>query len=1291
MLFGSSLRKNELAMDASIQPDNFHDLFDLAKPIVERAATGAIQSLLTRRKSHVDRAIEFTADDFPGVEGIDIALQRLSLSKAFANFLEKVHAGHREPDDEILASFLDEDEGDFYLPDANERISLARDIITKFIQNLATEFYQSDGGLVALANRHEQLISDMKRDFSAEMRTAFQSVKSDLIPIGTDVRTLADSALSVRETDSAHRNSKVKIDLIRDLINQGLVRVARRELRRLQSDLQDIPVALEFRIITNLAACALAEEDLEEACSLFQQAHRLQPENEKAIANASLGSHVRGDSTQAIDLAVKARSLNPQNSQATAVLLREFRNSDKAECIEDLVTREKWISEDRECGLTLAVIWIQQLQYDRAVAICRDLSVAFPDDAHVQLALSRSLGATADAERTYSGELTAEAVIQLSEAEAAATRAIELLEETELLAQRCESIQTRAVIRRLLGSHEEASRDLEDVLSLDPGRPDALFNKGLSHLLQGRPQHARVAFESIQDCEWRANAVLPLAQACLASGDSTEAIRILKGNVSLEAPDWEGIRKAETLLRAEAADEHDESVGPMLDAALQRHPEDPCLLALAAWRCELKDDVEGAEQWLLRALQHADSSERGEIQLELGGFYQKQERFKEAAHQFTEVVGGVAMHAAAVPLLVCLVNSGMLRRALEWARKLRQTHRHVPKVALDAEAQILERVGDIRAAAVCRKELCARSDANAIDRVRLATAHFRLGNRDSATETIDRINTQELADEPSWLLRLAHLRFMLGKSDYLHLAYLARRFGINDPELHGCYVQFFLHSEKKWLEPKTVGTDCSVLLKNESIEQWWHILGAGDQISGSYELTADHELALRLMGLRIGDKVILRQDLEELEYEVAAVQSKYVRAYQETLEEFSTRFPGNQSMSRIPVDDNDFTKILNTVDRRHQFVRETERLYLAGQLPLASFSSFLGLSPIEVWRGCTAIGQTYIRFSTGSIEEANRDAGLLSCTNSIVLELIALLTIHELGISQHLHQRFDQILVPQHVIDELQDALGKAELGPPKAHLGKSGDGTYTLTEVSDDEWNEWCEHIRSILDLAESFHRISSFGLLDVDDVDEQIELLTHAGVGVVYSRDEESKSQSPLVSDDLGMSGVARYLKRGVVNTQTILEELLRSEVITPDQYACWIERLIMLNYRNVRVRPRDIFLRLEKSQYVTTEETRAMIKVLEAPDCSEDCAIAVAASVVNLLATRAPIRQTDLILWTILAALRHGREMGIVLLKFRERVSSELASTPIIRDHAIRTIESFIASNSWTVNSLMSGRVS
>ena len=245
------------------------------------------------------------------------------------------------------------------------------------------------------------------------------------------------------------------------------------------------------------------------------------------------------------------------------------------------------------------------------------------------------------------------------------------------------------------------------------------------------------------------------------------------------------------------------------------------------------------------------------------------------------------------------------------------------------------------------------------------------------------------------------------------------------------------------------------------------------------------------------------------------------------------------------------------------------------------------------------------------------------------------------------------------------------------------------LTEVSGDEWNEWREYIRSVLALGESLQRVSSFGLLDVDDIDEQVNVLGHAAVGAVHSSDEKSTLELLLVSDDLGISSVARHFGREAVNTQAILTELLRSEAITPDQYSCWIERLISLNYRHVRVSPRDIVLRLEENQFVTTDGSRAMIRTLEAPDCSEDSAVTVAVSALNLLATRAPIRQTDLILWRMLSALRHGREMSVVLLKFRERVSSELASLPVTRDHFIRTIDSFIASNSWTVNFLTSER--
>ena len=73
--------------------------------------------------------------------------------------------------------------------------------------------------------------------------------------------------------------------------------------------------------------------------------------------------------------------------------------------------------------------------------------------------------------------------------------------------------------------------------------------------------------------------------------------------------------------------------------------------------------------------------------------------------------------------------------------------------------------------------------------------------------------------------------------------------------------------------------------------------------------------------------------------------------------------------------------------------------------------------------------------------------------------------------------------------------------------------------------------------------------------------------------------------------------------MNTQAILQELRRSQVITDEQYSAWVERMVLLNYHFVRLEHEDIVRRLEANSYITTDGTRAMLTTLEGPECSED----------------------------------------------------------------------------------------
>ena len=130
-------------------------MFEAAASLAKGVVVGRLRAVLTQRAGVVQRAIPVTCSRFPEIEGAETALLRWTSSAAFIDFFERVHAGERVFDDEVVASFIDE--GDFYFPTEEECHTLAREVIAAFIGELAGAFYMGDEGLLALANRQESL------------------------------------------------------------------------------------------------------------------------------------------------------------------------------------------------------------------------------------------------------------------------------------------------------------------------------------------------------------------------------------------------------------------------------------------------------------------------------------------------------------------------------------------------------------------------------------------------------------------------------------------------------------------------------------------------------------------------------------------------------------------------------------------------------------------------------------------------------------------------------------------------------------------------------------------------------------------------------------------------------------------------------------------------------------------------------------------------------------------------------------------------------------------------------
>ncbi len=1153
-----------------------------------------------------------------------------------------------------------------------ERIPI--DDADSFFQELLSKFERLRGINPQDPPPIEQGVAVLQRYLHQHLGLGGSDLPGSLSGVVSQLFALSGAAMAEPQGKEDSRELAKQIDFARQLIERGLVVQAREELERIRATSNQIPEDLQLRIATNLGACAMAEGDVDSAVSWSEEAYRLQADNPNVVANAALAAHQANDTERALELAHRSRELNPVDSPATSVVMIEMSRTGEHEALDEFVASEDWVTRDAQCALVLASIRLLQSRFDEAVTLSRGRVAEDDKDAFAHLALGQSLMMLAQANRP-STSYTERGLEQIEEVVSDTTKAIELLRPTELKIKHHAALVLRGCARSILGFNVEAMADFDEVLRERPDSSEAAFYKALLHLNDAQPAEAVAWFDRVKDTSQLPDPVTPFAHSLLLSGNTAAAVSKLRGSFNPNFPQWEDVYRAELLFKAEVSADQDSTVVPALEPALQQAPTNPRLLALDAVVRNAHGDPDGAENALLIALEHVEEEQRPEILMRLGFHYQDCDKFPEAADYFSNAVEGNPLHPLAVPLLVCLNNSKRLREALDWSRTLQRLGRDTPRIVVDIELSILQLVGDVPAAIAKCERICERPDATTVDRVNLASAQIRSCDFDAALQTVLEIDRSGLLNAPLSLLQLAQIKRLLGVDGHLDDAYTARRHGIEEAEVHLGYLSTLLGQEHDIVEPQSAGPGCAVLLRGESGEQWWSIADHGEKLVGTRELGPEADLSVALANKQVGETVVLRQDLEDLQYEVVAVQSKFVRAFQETVAEFSTRFPNNMKLSRVAVDLEEPSKFLQTVDERDKSVRNFEQLYREGVLPLVTFAHYVGNFPLEVWRGGTKHGITRISFGSGSEQEADLAATLLRDTNSIVLDTVALFTVHELAIIDLLRARFGRVSLPQLVFDDLQNMTFNLKMmGQPPGFIGKTEDGRYAISDIPKDAQQRWQEDVEAIRDFASSLELVPSYGLLDTPDVEQLVSTLTPAGAGSVWVGNTEPAEYPLLVSDDLALSKVANAFGTNTVNTQALIFDLHQSDALSSADYSRLVERLTALNYWFVRVRAEDIISNFEAHGHVTTDGTRAMIRTLRGPDCLEDSAVSVATDMIVGLSSRTVPGQLELILALVLSELQQGRETSRVLSKFQDAVENDRRLPPLTRQRVLTSITSY-----------------
>ncbi len=236
--------------------------------------------------------------------------------------------------------------------------------------------------------------------------------------------------------------------------------------------------------------------------------------------------------------------------------------------------------------------------------------------------------------------------------------------------------------------------------------------------------------------------------------------------------------------------------------------------------------------------------------------------------------------------------------------------------------------------------------------------------------------------------------------DALRFLYAQLREYFEEEQAHGAYFSFFLTYEKMFsiLEPsESVTDDCAVLLTSCDNGQRWVVIENDGPLASRDELPTTNELSQRLLGHKVGDTVELPGNLIQADKAtIQEIQSKYVRAFQDCLENFRRRFPDTSTLQKIHVgtaDNFDPSTIVESLKGRREYVEECLRLYVQSPCSLYLFARRVGTSEVRAIRYLERHERGFVRCCQTTPDRFDDAANSGFSTHSIVLDLSAIITL----------------------------------------------------------------------------------------------------------------------------------------------------------------------------------------------------------------------------------------------------------------------------------------------------------
>ena len=302
-----------------------------------------------------------------------------------------------------------------------------------------------------------------------------------------------DTRLSSIEVRLAARTAEEKedqfhseIDEARDHINKSEFQMAKLLLQRIQSRNETaLKTRHKFRILTNLAAVAIGEDDWQRAAELYLEAKVHQPDDEMAQSNAALAYQILGDREHAFALASKLRDVYPNSARIFGILVRNAPDTMTLDEVQSYVPPH--VAIKGEAALALAQRAMDANDFATGEKFARAATTSHPKWSVPWLALGAVIvdDETSRAWETYGFDQCHCDKTRLAEAEAAFTTALACAKVEKSNQRIVAALLNRSRVKGICSREAEGHMDIEEAYRIAPDDPDVLMASSQPLRLQG--------------------------------------------------------------------------------------------------------------------------------------------------------------------------------------------------------------------------------------------------------------------------------------------------------------------------------------------------------------------------------------------------------------------------------------------------------------------------------------------------------------------------------------------------------------------------------------------------------------------------------------------------------------------------------------------------------------------------------------------------------------------------------------------------------------------------------------